>query len=192
MRDRFQKNDLMAFLELGIEYTKASLAYADNYFIVSAIEDLWPSAKRCAFVAFRHGGTQVLGDNLAHMEESIQVIRERDEQALADILHRYAVQQWEQVLSALNHWYRENSGERRSAREADIAIRGPFVLVGIGARELYRPQEGISPGEHTPGSHQPRPGSVVHLLPGIAGLKSYAGEPGQHRPAEFTPGPGRQ
>jgi len=103
MRDRFQKNDLMAFLELGIEYTKASLAYADNYFIVSAIEDLWPSAKRCAFVAFRHGGTQVLEDNLAHMEESIQVIRERDEQALADILHRYAVQQCEQVLSALNH-----------------------------------------------------------------------------------------
>ncbi|MCC4271339.1 GntR family transcriptional regulator [Marinobacter nauticus] len=102
MRDRFQNNDLMAFLELGIEYTKASLVYADNYFIVSAIEDLWPSAKRCAFVAFRHGGTQVLEDNLAHMEESIQVIRERDEQALADILHRYAVQQCEQVLSALN------------------------------------------------------------------------------------------
>ncbi|MEC9041107.1 MAG: GntR family transcriptional regulator [Pseudomonadota bacterium] len=103
MRDRFQKNDLMAFLELGIEYTQASLAYADNYFIVSAIEDLWPSAKRCAFVAFRHGGTQVLEDNLAHVEESIRVIRERDEQALADILHRYAVQQCEQVLSALNH-----------------------------------------------------------------------------------------
>ncbi|HAC30296.1 MULTISPECIES: GntR family transcriptional regulator [Marinobacter] len=103
MRDRFQNNDLMAFLELGIEYTKASLVYADNYFIVSAIEDLWPSAKRCAFVAFRHGGKQVLEDNLAHMEESIQVIRERDEQALADILYRYAVQQCEQVLSALNH-----------------------------------------------------------------------------------------
>ena len=103
MRDRFQKNDLMAFLELGIEYTKASLVYADNYFIVSAIEDLWPSAKRCAFVAFRHGGKQVLEDNLAHMEESIRVIRERDEQALADILHSYAVQQCEQVLSALNH-----------------------------------------------------------------------------------------
>ena len=103
IRDRFQKNDLMAFLELGIEYTKASLVYADNYFIVSAIEDLWPSAKRCAFVAFRHGGTQVLEDNLAHVEESIRVIRERDEQALADILHRYAVQQCEQVLSALNH-----------------------------------------------------------------------------------------
>ncbi|MGC8120033.1 GntR family transcriptional regulator [Marinobacter sp. VGCF2001] len=101
MRDCFQKNDLMAFLELGIEYTKASLVYADNYFIVSAIEDLWPSAKRCAFVAFRHGGKQVLEDNLAHMEESIRAIRERDEQALADILHRYAIQQCEQVLSAL-------------------------------------------------------------------------------------------
>lgn len=81
--------------------TPSSLAYADNYFIVSAIEDLWPSAKRCAFVAFRHGGKQVLQDNLAHMEESIQIIRDRDEQALADILHRYAVQQCEQVLSAL-------------------------------------------------------------------------------------------
>ncbi|GAB5478002.1 MAG: GntR family transcriptional regulator [Marinobacter nauticus] len=103
MRDRFQNNDLMAFLELGIEYTKASLVYADNYFIVSAIEDLWPSAKRCAFVALRHGGKQVLEDNLVHMEESIRLIRERDEQALADILHRYAVQQCEQVLSALNN-----------------------------------------------------------------------------------------
>ncbi|MBY6033005.1 GntR family transcriptional regulator [Marinobacter daepoensis] len=97
----FQNNDLMAFLELGIEYTQASLAYADNYFIVSAIEDLWPSAKRCAFVAFRHGGRQVLADNLALMEDSIQVIRARDEQALADILHRYAIQQCEQVLAAL-------------------------------------------------------------------------------------------
>lgn len=97
----FQNNDLMAFLELGIEYTQASLAYADNYFIVSAIEDLWPSAKRCAFVAFRHGGRQVLADNLALMEESIRVIRARDEQALADILHRYAIQQCEQVLAAL-------------------------------------------------------------------------------------------
>lgn len=97
----FQNNDLMAFLELGIEYTQASLAYADNYFIVSAIEDLWPSAKRCAFVAFRHGGRQVLADNLALMEDSIQVIRARDEQALADILHRYAMQQCEQVLAAL-------------------------------------------------------------------------------------------
>jgi hypothetical protein len=37
------------------------------------------------------------------MEESIRIIRERDEQALADILHRYAVQQCEQVLSALNN-----------------------------------------------------------------------------------------
>ena len=37
MRDRFQNNDLMAFLELGIEYTKASLVYADNYFIAVEI-----------------------------------------------------------------------------------------------------------------------------------------------------------
>ncbi len=102
MQSCYKKNELMAFLELGIEYTKASLVYADNYFIVSAIEDLWPSAKRCAFVAFRQGGKQVLEDNLAHMEESIQVIRARDEQALADILHRYAIQQCQQVLAALD------------------------------------------------------------------------------------------
>ncbi len=90
------------FLELGIEYTKASLAYADNYFIVSAIEDLWPSAKRCAFVAFRQGGKQVLEDNLKHMEESIQAIRDRDEEALASLLHSYAQQQSDQVLTALD------------------------------------------------------------------------------------------
>ena len=102
MQACYQNNDLMAFLELGIEYTKASLAYADNYFIVSAIEDLWPSAKRCAFVAFRQGGKQVLEDNLKHMEESIQAIRDRDEEALASLLHSYAQQQSDQVLTALD------------------------------------------------------------------------------------------
>ncbi|KPQ28698.1 MAG: transcriptional regulator [Marinobacter excellens HL-55] len=101
MQSCYQKNDLMAFLELGIDYTKASLVYADNYFIDSAIDDLWPSAKRCAFVAFRRGGARVLEDNLAHMEQSIIAIRNRDEQALADILHRYAIQQCEQVISAI-------------------------------------------------------------------------------------------
>ena len=102
MQACYQNNDLMAFLELGIEYTKASLAYADNYFIVSAIEDLWPSAKRCAFVAFRQGGKQVLEDNLKHMEESIQAIRYRDEEALASLLHSYAQQQSDQVLASLD------------------------------------------------------------------------------------------
>lgn len=101
MQACYDKNDLMAFLEVGIEYTQASLVYADNYFIVSAIEDLWPSAKRCAFVAFRQGGKQVLEDNLAHVADSIRVIRERDEQALAGLLQRYAQQQCQQVLSAL-------------------------------------------------------------------------------------------
>ncbi|WP_323752152.1 GntR family transcriptional regulator [Marinobacter sp.] len=101
MQRCYEQNDLLAFLELGIEYTQASLVYADNYFIVSAIDDLWPSAKRCAFVAFRQGGKQVLEDNLAHMEQSIQAIRARDERALAEILHRYALQQRQQVLTAL-------------------------------------------------------------------------------------------
>ncbi|WP_417531545.1 GntR family transcriptional regulator [Marinobacter lipolyticus] len=101
MRANFERNDLMRFLELGIEYTQASLAYADNYFIVSAIDDLWPSAKRCAFVAFQNGGNRVLEDNLVHMEESIQAIKDRDEDRLATILKRYAEQQCHQVLEAL-------------------------------------------------------------------------------------------
>jgi len=101
MRACYQNSDLMAFLELGIEYTQASLAYADNYFIVTAVGDLWPSAKRCAFVAFRKGGNQVLEDNLVHMEESIRAIRNQDEQSLTEILHRYAMQQCEQVLAAI-------------------------------------------------------------------------------------------
>lgn len=96
-------NDLLAFLELGIEYTQASLAYADNYFIVSAIEDLWPSAKRCAFVAFQRGGNRVLEDNLAHVRESISAIKERDEERLAGILAGYAEQQCHQVLEAIHN-----------------------------------------------------------------------------------------
>jgi len=101
MQACYQKNDLMTFLEVGIEYTKASLAYADNYFIVTAIDDLWPSARRCAFVAFQHGGNRVLEDNLANMEESIGAIRDRDEERLAGILHRFALQQCQQVLDAI-------------------------------------------------------------------------------------------
>lgn len=101
MKDCYGRNDLTGFLELGIEYTQASLAYADNYFIVSAIDDLWPSARRCAFVAFQSGGNQVLEDNLAHMEESIQAIKDRDEEHLAVILKRFADQQCRQVLEAL-------------------------------------------------------------------------------------------
>jgi DNA-binding GntR family transcriptional regulator len=101
MQACYEKNDLMAFLEVGIEYTQASLVYADNYFIVSAIEDLWPSAKRCAFVAFRQGGKRLLEDNLTHVADSIRVIRDRDEEALAGLLQRYAQQQCQQVLSAL-------------------------------------------------------------------------------------------
>ena len=100
MEDHFNKNDLMAFLDLGVEYTKASLAYADNYFILSAIDDLWPSARRCAFVAFKCGGKRVLEDNLAHMRESISAIRDRDEDRLASLLHRYAIQQCQQVREA--------------------------------------------------------------------------------------------
>lgn len=101
MKACYQNNDLMKFLELGIEYTKASLVYADNYFIVNAIDDLWPSARRCAFVAFQYGGSQVLEDNLANMEESISAIRDRDEERLAGILHRFALQQCQQVLDAI-------------------------------------------------------------------------------------------
>ena len=101
MKGCHDNNDLLAFLELGIEYTQASLAYADNYFIISAIEDLWPSAKRCAFVAFQRGGNRVLEDNLAHVRESIGAIKERDEERLAAILAGYAEQQCQQVLDAI-------------------------------------------------------------------------------------------
>jgi DNA-binding GntR family transcriptional regulator len=101
MKDSYGRNDLMAFMELGIEYTQASLIYADNYFIVSAIQDLWPSAKRCAFVAFQSGGNQVLEDTLMHVRESIDVIRERNEERMAQILADYARQQCQQVLQAM-------------------------------------------------------------------------------------------
>ena len=101
MKACFEKNHLPGFMELGIEYTKASLVYADNYFIVSAIDTLWPSAKRCAFVALKRGGNQIIEDNLPHMRESIQAIKDRDEERLTDIMHRYALQQCQQVLDSI-------------------------------------------------------------------------------------------
>ena len=66
-----------------------------------------PSAKRCAFVAFQEGGNRVIEDNLSHMEQSISAIKDRDEDRLADILHRYALQQCQQVLTAI-----EKTGSR--------------------------------------------------------------------------------
>lgn len=101
MGDAFERQDLMQFLDLGIEYTQASLAYADNYFIVSAIKNLWPSAKRCAFVAFQHGGQDTLRDNLAYMRDSIDAIQQRDAELLCGILQRYAQQQCAKVIASL-------------------------------------------------------------------------------------------
>lgn len=99
MDECYKRGDLLAFLDLGIEYTQASLAYADNYFILEAIKDLWPSARRCAFLAFQHANQRVLEDNLTHMRESIEAIKARDEELLVGILQRYAKAQCEQVLS---------------------------------------------------------------------------------------------
>ena len=100
MSESFQKGQLVEFLDLGIEYTQASLAYADNYFIVSAIQDLWPSAKRCAFVALQQG-TPVLKENLEHMRHSLDTIKERNEDELIKILEDYANQQCRQVLQCI-------------------------------------------------------------------------------------------
>lgn len=103
MQSCYQGNDLLTFLELGIEYIQASLAYADNYFIVSAIEDLWPSAKRCAFVAFAHGGPQTLNDNLIYMRQSLDAIARQDENGLCDIIRHYASQQCNNVVASLEN-----------------------------------------------------------------------------------------
>lgn len=103
MDECFQRSDLLGFLDLGIEYTQASLAYADNYFILEAIKDLWPSAKRCAFLAFQHANQQVLLDNLAHMRESIDAIKQRDEARLERILQDYAARQCEEVISYIEN-----------------------------------------------------------------------------------------
>lgn len=100
MNEYYRKGQLMDFLDTGIEYTQASLAYADNYFITTAINDLWPSAKRCAFVALRQGN-QVLEDNLNHMRESLDRLRDRDEEGLVQTVSEYAQQQCEQVIACL-------------------------------------------------------------------------------------------
>jgi len=101
MSDCLNKGQLIEFLDLGIEYTQASMTYADNYFIVTAINDLWPSAKRCAFVAFQKG-IPVLKENLEHMRHSLDAIKERDEETLVKILKEYADQQRRQVLECIN------------------------------------------------------------------------------------------
>lgn len=107
MRDCYQRGDLMGFLDLGIQYTQASLAYADNSFVVTMINDLWPSAKRCSFLALRQG-VAVIRDNLEYMRSSLDAIRERDEAALQRILEAYAAQQCEQVIGCIRRQARLN------------------------------------------------------------------------------------
>jgi DNA-binding GntR family transcriptional regulator len=101
MQTLFKSGKLMEFLDLGIEYTQASLKYADNYFLVAAIEDLWPSAKRCAFVAIKQG-PKVLLDNLDQMRHSLDAIKARDETELVRIVTFYAQAQCDQVLAGLD------------------------------------------------------------------------------------------
>jgi len=101
MKEYYLSGQVMAFLDTGTEYIQASLAYADNYFITAAINDLWPSAKRCGFVALRQGN-QVLEDNLFHIEKSLECLRERDEEGLIRNFEAYADKQCEQVIAALS------------------------------------------------------------------------------------------
>lgn len=101
MRDCFKSGKLLEFLDLGIVYTQVSLAYADNYFLVSSIQDLWPSAKRCAFVALKQG-PKVLQDNLDAMRHSIDAIAAKDEDELKRIVTYYGNEQCKQVLAALD------------------------------------------------------------------------------------------
>ncbi len=114
MRACQQRNDLVSFLNLGVEYTQASLAYADNPFLVTLIQDLWPSARRCSFLALRQGN-DIIEDNLAYMRDSLDAIRARDEPRLLDILERYAHQQCEQVLSCV----RKESGRGPASSSQD-------------------------------------------------------------------------
>lgn len=100
MSEHVQKGQQMEFLDLGIVYTQASLAYADNYFVEAAIHDLWPSAERCAYVALRQGNKVIL-DSLQHMRNSIDIIKQRDEEALVKLLEDYANTQCRQVLECL-------------------------------------------------------------------------------------------
>ncbi|MCP5208097.1 MAG: GntR family transcriptional regulator [Hahellaceae bacterium] len=101
MNQCFKSGKLLEFLDLGIEYTQTSLAYADNYFLVASIQDLWPSAKRCAFVALRQG-PKVLQDNLDQMRHSLDAIKAKDEEELLRIIHFYAQEQCNQVLACLD------------------------------------------------------------------------------------------
>ena len=100
MREHYRKGQLMEFLEMGVEYIQTSVGYANNYFISSATRDLWPSAKRCAFVALRQG-TGMLEDTLRHIEDALVAIRRRDEENALRIFDEYVSNQCQQVLNNL-------------------------------------------------------------------------------------------
>lgn len=100
MKTSFEKGDLQRFHDVGVEYTQASLAYADNYFMVSMLNDLWPSARRCSFMALRQGPGVIL-DNLEYMRRSLDAIKAHDEQGLYRLLESYADRQCQQVIACI-------------------------------------------------------------------------------------------
>ncbi|MAM86356.1 GntR family transcriptional regulator [Allohahella sp. A8] len=100
MKASFEAGKLQRFHELGIEYTQASLVYARNHFIVEMINNLWPSAKRCSFLALQQG-PQIIYDNLDYMRRSLDLIRTHDEVGLIELLEAYGTKQCEQVLACI-------------------------------------------------------------------------------------------
>ncbi|WP_431687648.1 GntR family transcriptional regulator [Hahella sp. NBU794] len=100
MKTCFEKGDLLNFHKIGVEYTQASLVYADNYFIINMVNDLWPSAKRCSFMALRQG-PKIIEDNLSYMRSSLDAIHQRDEHSLQSILASYAESQRQQVIECV-------------------------------------------------------------------------------------------
>lgn len=102
MQEHYSKGQVMPFLELALDYIQTSIGYADNYFITTAIQDLWPSAKRCAFVVMKQGKS-MLEDALEHVRESLEANKRRDVERVIRIFESYVNNQCEQVLAALNH-----------------------------------------------------------------------------------------
>lgn len=100
MKTAFEAGQLQQFHDIGAEYTQASLVYADNDFVVELINNLWPSAKRCSFLALQQG-PQIILDNLEYMRRSLDMIRQRDENGLIALLDTYAGKQCEQVIASI-------------------------------------------------------------------------------------------
>lgn len=100
MGEYAQKNDLEKFFETSVLFYEKIYPFANNSFLVQALEDLLPAAKRAAYIILS-GGQGELNKLHQFFMEMIQHMLDRDVESAAARLKALGNEWQEQVLAAI-------------------------------------------------------------------------------------------